>query len=195
MRRTLALRLEKVWSTPTPVGFADHLSPDRRGRGSAGTSAWHPSSPPGRGRRAEKVRSTPTPVGFADHPSPDRRGRGSAGIAAWHPSSPPGRGRGGPQGRSGGDFGTASFLIKRGRASWLDDAVRVLRSTPTPIGFADHLSPARRGRGNRCRKAWLLSCPLCRWRGSTCKTWLLSSPPTGGRGGARSATEWKERRR
>ncbi len=29
-------------STPTPICFANHLSPDRRGRGSAGRKAWSP---------------------------------------------------------------------------------------------------------------------------------------------------------
>src|SRR6185312_5742016 len=47
-------------------------------------------------------------------------------------------------------------------------------STPTPISFADHLSPVRRGRGSAGRNAWLPS----------------STPRMWGRGGARSATEW-----
>src|SRR5690606_25141 len=50
----------RIWSsTPTPIGCADHLSPARRGRGSAGRKARHPSSTPRRWGRGGRPRVLP----------------------------------------------------------------------------------------------------------------------------------------
>jgi hypothetical protein len=60
-------------STPSPIGFADHLSPDRRGRGVGGCDDGRPSSPPLRGRGAERSEAV----------------RGLGGALAMRMSCPP----------------------------------------------------------------------------------------------------------
>jgi hypothetical protein len=54
-------------------------------------------------------------------------------------------------------------------------------STPTPVRFADHLSPDQRGRGSHAPAS-----PV-KWEGQAA---AFSSPPGRGRGGLRSKPEW-----